>query len=238
LCVCPIAAHINRFRPRQSLDHPRIIRLLDVFEYDHFSFCTVLEFCEGKDLESYLQAVKTVPEREARSLVCQVVSALKYMNELPTPIIHYDLKPGNILLYHGHVKITDFGLSKIVEALETGGGPGTFGAGGAKETDLTSQGAGTYWYLPPEVFDARPGEPVKISSKVDVWSLGVIFFEILYGSKPFGNNKSQYTILKESIITNDAQYLTFPAKPTVSQETKVSVCVCGMRLIMHAKSST
>lgn len=48
--------------------------------------------------------------------------------------------------------------------------------------DLTSQGAGTYWYLPPECFETGR-EPPKISSKVDIWSVGVIFFQCLFGKK-------------------------------------------------------
>ena len=63
--------------------------------------------------------------------------------------------------------------------------------------DLTSQGVGTYWYLPPETFDEY--DP-KISAKVDVWSVGVIFFELLYGRKPFGHGKPQSKVLNEGII--------------------------------------
>ena len=51
---------------------------------------------------------------------------------------------------------------------------------------LTSQGAGTYWYLPPECFKYNP----HISTKVDVWSCGIIFFEMLYGKRPFGDDMS------------------------------------------------
>jgi tousled-like kinase len=72
---------------------------------------------------------------------------------------------------NGELKITDFGLSKIMDSTKT-------------NMELTSQGVGTYWYLPPECFDQSP----KISSKVDVWSAGVIFYEMLYGKKPFGHN--------------------------------------------------
>lgn len=72
----------------------------------------------------------------------QVVSALKYLNEIKPPVIHYDLKPGNILLTEGNVcgeiKITDFGLSKVMDEENYNPDHGM---------DLTSQGAGTYWYV-------------------------------------------------------------------------------------------
>ena len=93
-------------------------------------------------------------EREARVITCQIFAGLAYLSSAQRRVIHYDLKPGNILFdAAGRVKITDFGLSKIME--ETGGSDGL---------ELTSQGAGTYWYLPPECF--QTGVTPKISSKV------------------------------------------------------------------------
>lgn len=60
--------------------------------------------------------------------------AVKYINELPNKIVHYDLKPQNILFHKGRVKVTDFGLCKTMKD---------------DVMELTSQGVGTYWYLPP-----------------------------------------------------------------------------------------
>lgn len=57
-------------------------------------FCTVLEYCEGNDLDFYLKQHKLMSEKEGRSIIMQVVNALKYLNEIRPPIIHYDLKPG------------------------------------------------------------------------------------------------------------------------------------------------
>ncbi len=57
-------------------------------------FCTVLEFCEGNDLDFYLKQHKLMSEKEARSIIMQIVNALRYLNEIKPPIIHYDLKPG------------------------------------------------------------------------------------------------------------------------------------------------
>ena len=57
-------------------------------------FCTVLEYCSGSDLDIYLKMHKTISEREARSIVLQMVSALRYLSDIKPPVIHYDLKPG------------------------------------------------------------------------------------------------------------------------------------------------
>lgn len=62
-------------------------------------FCTVLEFCEGNDLDFYLKQNKLMSEKEARSIVMQIVSALRYLNEIKPPIIHYDLKPGESFFF-------------------------------------------------------------------------------------------------------------------------------------------
>ncbi|GFT50530.1 hypothetical protein NPIL_540771 [Nephila pilipes] len=226
---------LREYNIHKSLDHPRVVKLYDVFEIDPNSllelnhnerktikantFCTVLEYCDGHDLDFYLKQHKSIPEREARCIIMQVVHALKYLNEIKPPVIHYDLKPGNILLGSGtvsnEIKITDFGLSKIMDdesyIPEIG-------------MDLTSQGAGTYWYLPPECFVVGKNPP-KISSKVDVWSVGVIFYQCLYGKKPFGHNQSQATILEENTILK-AKEVEFPPKPVVSNEAKQFIRRC------------
>ncbi|CAK1545292.1 unnamed protein product [Leptosia nina] len=210
---------LREYNIHKALDHPRIVKLYDVFEIDGNSFCTVLEYCNGHDLDFYLKQHKTIPEREARSIVMQVVSALKYLNEIKPPVIHYDLKPGNILLTEGNVcgeiKITDFGLSKVMDEENYNPDHGM---------DLTSQGAGTYWYLPPECFVVGKNPP-KISSKVDVWSVGVIFYQCLYGKKPFGHNQSQATILEENTILK-ATEVQFANKPSVSNEAKSFIRAC------------
>ena len=213
---------LREYNIHKNLEHSRIVKLFDVFEIDANSFCTVLEYCDGHDLDFHLKQNKIIPERESRSIIMQVVSALKYLNEIKPPIIHYDLKPGNILLTGGNVlsgdiKITDFGLSKIMDEEVYNPNEGM---------DLTSQGAGTYWYLPPECFVVGKAPP-KISSKVDVWSVGVIFYQCLYGKKPFGHNQSQATILEENTILK-ATDVQFPNKPTVSAEAKrfIQKCLC------------
>jgi tousled-like kinase len=92
------------------------------------------------------------------------------------------------MFHHGVIKILDFGLCKQIDSDET-------------RIGLTSQGTGTYWYLPPETFFDCGAE---VSSKVDVWSAGVIFFELLYGKRPFGHGVSQTKIINEGIILKEA----------------------------------
>ena len=137
----------------RELNHPRIVKHYDTLEVDNNCFCTVLEFCPGEDLNMYMKKHKTLTEKEAKSIMQQIFAGLKYLNEQPEKIIHYDLKPHNILLNNGEVKITDFGLSKIMDANKT-------------NLELTSQGVGTYWYQAPECFDT--GTIPKINSQVDV----------------------------------------------------------------------
>lgn len=156
----------------KNLDHPRIVKQFDTREVDNNCFCTILEYCPGEDLHMFLKKNKNLPEREARNIMLQIFAGLKYLNERPEKIIHYDLKPHNILLNHGELKITDFGLSKTIDS-------------NLANMELTSQGVGTYWYQAPECFEN--GAP-RISSKVDVWSAGVIFYEMLYGRRPFGHD--------------------------------------------------
>uniref|UniRef100_A0A8C8IHL8 non-specific serine/threonine protein kinase n=1 Tax=Oncorhynchus tshawytscha TaxID=74940 RepID=A0A8C8IHL8_ONCTS len=209
----------REYRIHKELDHPRIVKLYDYFSLDTDSFCTVLEFCEGNDLDFYLKQHKLMSEKEGRSIIMQIVNALKYLNEIRPPIIHYDLKPGNILLVNGtacgEIKITDFGLSKIMDDDSYNSVDGM---------ELTSQGAGTYWYLPPECFVVGK-EPPKISNKVDVWSVGVIFYQSLYGRKPFGHNQSQQDILQENTILK-AKEVQFPPKPVVTTEAKAFIRRC------------
>lgn len=207
---------MREYEIHKALRHPRVVKLIDIFEYDENTFCTVLEYCDGSDLDSHLRAHQILPEREARAIIMQVISGLKYLAEQRKRIIHYDLKPGNILFSSGEVRIADFGLSKIM------------GEGDTTQmgVELTSLGAGTMWYLPPECFDTEDGAP-RISGKVDVWSAGVILFQMLYGRKPFGHDQSQEKMFREKTVAH--QQLQFPNKSGVSEQAKAFIACCLTR---------
>lgn len=200
---------------QKKIIHPNILRQYDTVEINENEFATVLEYCEGPDLSAYLKKNKNINEKEAKVIIKQVLSALKCLNENKDgKIIHYDLKPANIIFHKGVVKVADFGLCKLIER-------------GEKKTDLTSFGVGTYWYLPPEAFEYEESRPTQISTKVDIWSLGVIFFEMLYCQKPFGHGLSQQEVMKNKVMLR-ATKVEFPEKPVVSNETKEFIrnCLC------------
>ncbi|GJD10397.1 Serine/threonine-protein kinase TOUSLED [Galdieria sulphuraria] len=218
--------HTTReYEIHKTLEHPRVVKLYDVFEIDENSFCTVLEYCDGSDLDTYLKAKGSLEENEAKLIICQVLSGLLYLNNQPKKIIHYDLKPANILFKDGKVRIADFGLCKVIDAV-----------GDRNETtELTSQGAGTYWYLPPECFASDDDVP-QICPKVDIWSVGVILYQMLYGKKPFGHGLSQQQLVQQGLVHGCP--LVFPDHPNISEQGKNFIrrcltCRVDLRLDVH-----
>ena len=194
----------------KEINHSKIVRHFDTIEIDNNSFCTVLEYCSGPDLATYLQRNRFIQEKEARIIITQILEGLEYLNKLPNKIIHYDLKPENIIFNNMEAKISDFGLAKIIES-------------NTDRVQLTSQGVGTYWYLPPECFEDKKN--VNISSKVDIWSIGVILFEMFFRKKPFGQNYTQDKLLKERVMQN-AKVVEIPNKPNISDECKDFIRHC------------
>ncbi|MCQ2818322.1 MAG: protein kinase [archaeon] len=194
----------------KQFDHPAILRQYDTIAIDNESFCTVLEYCTGPDLGTYIKRNKSISEKDARIIITQILLGLEYLNKLPQKIIHYDLKPENIIFNNYAIKISDFGLAKIMDTNKD-------------KIQLTSQGVGTYWYLPPECF--KENKDIDIDAKVDIWSVGVILYEMLFRTKPFGQNYSQNQILRDKIMTN-VKKVEFPSKPVISEDCKEFIKGC------------
>lgn len=195
----------------KEINHKNIVKHYDTIEINNNSFSSVLELCNGSDLSTYIKQRKKLPEEEVKIITYQILEALCYLNTLNKKIVHYDLKPQNIIFNDMEVKLTDFGLAKIIEPEEN-------------EINLTSQGVGTYYYLPPECF--IKGTNVTITSKVDIWSLGVVVYEMLFGVKPFGNNYSQEKFVRDKVYIN-AKDLTFDDNIVrISEECKMFIRNC------------
>jgi serine/threonine-protein kinase len=161
------ADHIERFsreaRTVASLSHPNIVTLIDRGEHDGRLFI-VFEYVEGDNLKRRIQKAGPAPVDEALRLVIQVARALSYAHA--QGLVHRDVKPQNVLLNgHGQAKVTDFGIARSLEV-----------------HGMTQTGTvlGSSEYISPEQAQGR-----SVDERTDVYSLGVVLYELLTGSVPF-----------------------------------------------------
>ncbi len=172
-------SQLNRFkleaRAASALNHPNILTVYEIGEEGGRHFI-VTEFIEGVTLRSEL-ANGRLNLREALEIAVQVASALSAAHE--TGVVHRDIKPENIMLRpDGYAKVLDFGIAKLTE-LPAGSRYRDVDTAAALQT-RTGLVLGTSRYMSPE--QAR-GQPVDARS--DIWSLGVMLYEMALGSPPF-----------------------------------------------------
>ncbi|XP_061362632.1 LOW QUALITY PROTEIN: probable serine/threonine protein kinase IREH1 [Gastrolobium bilobum] len=177
----------------------------------------VMEYLNGGDLYSLLRNLGCLDEEVARVYIAEVVLALEYLHSLR--VVHRDLKPDNLLIAHdGHIKLTDFGLSKVglINSTDDLSGPAVSGTSllGEDEPDIiTSEdqrerrkkrsAVGTPDYLAPEIL-LGTGHGYT----ADWWSVGVILFELLVGIPPF-NAEHPQTIF-DNILNRKIPWPTVP----------------------------
>jgi tousled-like kinase len=188
-----------------GVNHRRIVETFAVFEINSSSFVSVMPYCNGGSLADVLRKYGPLPEKDARSVIVQILYGLLHLHTRREPIIHYDLKPANILFHDGEVRLSDFGLSKVMA-------PAPAGGAAPAGMELTSYGSGTHGYLPPECYD---GDASRVCPKVDVFSAGVVHFVMLFfPQKPFfrAMNQQQILQMKPHSIRQETQTLEFPGK--------------------------
>lgn len=205
--------HVEReFTITNCVQHRRVVETFAAFEVDDQTIVTVMPYCNGGSLADMLARQGPLPEKEAKSIIVQVLVGLRHLHAQREPIIHYDLKPANILFHEGEVRLSDFGLSKRMD-------PDSAQRGGGSGMELTSYGSGTHGYLPPECYE---GDASRICQKVDIFSAGVVWFTTLfYPQKPFFSDASQQQIMKMSShsMRAETQRLAIPeSKPALSAE--------------------
>jgi serine/threonine protein kinase len=147
------------------LDHPNIVRSLASTEVDG-ELVMALEFLDGETLRARLAARGRLPWTEAVTIAGEVAAALTAAHGQEPPIVHRDLKPENLMLTPSGVKVMDFGIGKVLQAMRKG----------------TTGSVGTLAYMSPEQIDAAP-----IDHRADLYALGLVLYEMLAGRPPFAS---------------------------------------------------
>ncbi len=162
-------------RAASALNHPNIITIYDIDQADEVHFIAT-EFIDGQTLRKKIGDAG-MPVREALEIAVQVASALSAAHE--AGIVHRDIKPENVMLRRdGYVKVLDFGLAKLTERQTPTNGTDA----PTREGSLTDPGMviGTVTYMSPE--QARG---LKADHRSDIFSLGVVIYEMITGRVPF-----------------------------------------------------
>ena len=153
------------------LNHPHCLRLKNHFEDDQ-NFYLVMPLAHKGQLYRVLRKFKKFDERTAAQILRETISALQYLHSFKPPIIHRDIKPENLLLNNGgRVLLADFGWSNFSDG------------------DVRKTFCGTPEYIAPEMLLKKGHD-----TRVDIWSIGVLMFELLAGYSPFvaKNNQDLY----------------------------------------------
>ncbi len=157
---------LNEARIHARFQHPNIVLLYDFFEYAGMP-CIAMEYVSGRGLDELINENIGLPLSDAVFIFKSIVNAISYIHS--NGVLHRDIKPGNIRIdQDDSIKLLDFGIAKDI--------------GGNR---LTQAGCfvGTLQYLAPEQLSGNSGD-----QRSDIWSLGVLFYEMLTGKLPFKEN--------------------------------------------------
>jgi len=165
-----LASFLQEARAAANLSHPNIVTIHD-YGHDHGRYFIVMEYVQGTDLKTVIRRQGLLPIDQSLDLMTQICAGVGYAHR--AGLVHCDLKPHNILVSSdGGVKITDFGISRALASIQP-----------EEQTDMVW---GSPQYFAPE--QAAGGAPSPAS---DVYSLGVILFELTTGRLPFNGSQSK-----------------------------------------------
>ncbi len=185
------------FREAESagtLNHPNIVRIFDAGEDNEICYIA-MELLSGEDLKKYGEKANLLPPEQVMEYVAQVADALDYAHS--NGIVHRDIKPANIMrLKDGTLRVTDFGIARITASSKT----------------QTGTVMGTPSYMSPEQIAGR-----KVDGRADLFSLGVMLYEMMTGEKPFEGDSIATLLFK---ISNEPH-----PDPVLKASDRVTPCV-------------
>lgn len=209
-------------RALARLNHPHIVAVYDFGHRDDLSYF-IMEFVDGANLRQVQRGGDLSPA-EALAIVPQICEALQFAHN--EGVVHRDIKPENVLLdQKGRVKIADFGLAKIV-----GRDP--------RHLTLTQEGhvMGTPHYMAPEQVE----HPHEVDHRADIYSLGVVFYEMLTGELPLGKFAAPSRKVQVDVRLDDVVLRSLEKEPELRYQqvsevgTEVETIVAGGRPILNA----
>lgn len=172
----------NEARVLAKLRHPNIVSLYDFVDTAQ-NVCLIMEYVEGITLDRYIQRVTgPIPEEKAIEIFQKILDAFMYAHT--ENVVHRDIKPANIMLTQsGEVKVLDFGIAKVKTD---------------SNYNLTQEGSrlGTIFYMSPEQIRSQ-----ELDQRSDIYSLGILLFEMLTGQCPYDEEMSEFDITLK--IVND-----------------------------------
>ena len=180
-----------------SLNHPNIVTVHDFGQSGGFYFL-LMEFVDGVNLRHAIETKRFTPE-QALAIVPPICEALQFAHD--HKIVHRDIKPENLLLdRNGRVKIADFGIAKIIGA-----------AAGQNEEKV----AGTPRYVAPE----QVTEPEQVDHRADIYSLGVVIYELLTGELPTENFEPPSTKVRVDVRLDEVVLRALEHRPALRWQT-------------------
>ena len=174
----------NEIEIQERIIHPNIVRMYSHYEDENNYYC-FLEYINGPSLLNIMEQKKNgLSERETCKYFLQILESIKFLHS--NKIIHRDIKLENFLIENNTIiKLIDFGCCVLLTEDEP------------KRLSI----CGTHLYMSPELINSQPYDYC-----VDIWALGVLFFELLHGYSPFGKRDDNYNIIYGNILINKIKF--------------------------------
>ncbi|MEX2515813.1 MAG: CHASE2 domain-containing protein [Gammaproteobacteria bacterium] len=188
------------------LTHPNIVTIYDAGE-EHDLAYIAMEFLSGHDMTVYTQLESLLPIRKVLEVTAMAADALDYAHG--KNVVHRDIKPANIMFEPdtGAIKLTDFGIARITDSSKT----------------KTGMVLGTPSYMSPEQLSGK-----KVDGRSDIFSLGVMFYQLLTGKLPF-RGESMATLMFK--IANDPHPILSEVRPDIAGEAPCVMAIIDKALV-------